>query len=124
VLEYNGLEEEDPLVLSYQFNPVIGKQIRELGVFLDRYDTQKEVLCLFVWSTVDNTLVCLPSVGLIPFPLCWMCKESFGMHSCAKCGVAKYCSKECQALDWKLIHKSACPEMTSFIKKHKMLTIQ
>jgi len=124
VLEFNELEEEDPLVLSYQFHPIIGKHIRELGVFLDRYDTIKEVLCLFVWSTVDNTLVCLPSVGLIPYPLCWMCKESFGMSACGNCGVAKYCSKDCQQLDWTVSHKSLCKEMATFAQRHQVLYIE
>ncbi len=86
ILEFNNLEEDDPMVESYQLSPAIGEQIRELGVFLDRYDIIKEVLCLFIWSSVDRSLVCLPSVGLIPYPLCWHCKTSFGLSACCKCG--------------------------------------
>jgi len=121
ILKYNDLEEGDPLVASYQTHPIIGKNIRQLGIFLDRYDTSKEVLTLLVWSTVDQSLVCLPSVGLIPYPLCWNCRKNFGMHSCSKCGVAKYCSKECQISDWKLFHKVMC---TDFATKHKVLIIE
>lgn len=87
ILDFNELEEDDPLVAKYQLNQAIGGKIRDLGVFLDRYDTSKEVLCLLVWSTFDNSLVCLPSIGLVPYPLCWTCKKSFGMSSCSKCGV-------------------------------------
>jgi hypothetical protein len=40
---YNELEEDDPRVILYQTHPLIASDIRELGVFLDRYDTNKEV---------------------------------------------------------------------------------
>lgn len=122
VLKYNELDEDDPVLTFHQFNPLISEKIRELEVLLDRYDN-KEVLCILVWSLHDNSLVCLPSVGLAPFPLCWSCHKSFGMHSCAKCGVAKYCGKECQQSDWKTAHKTLCIEMSAFAEKHKVLVI-
>jgi len=124
IMKYNELEEDDPAVTMYQFNPVIGDKIRELGVLLDRYDTTKEVLCILVWSLHDNSLVCLPSVGLVPYPLCWTCHKSFGMQACSKCGVAKYCCKECQQSDWKIVHKTLCLEMSAFAEKHNLLTIE
>jgi len=124
ILKYNELEEEDPVVTMYQFNPIIGDKIRELGVLLDRYDTTKEVLCIMIWSLHDDSLVCLPSVGLVPYPLCWTCHKSFGMQACSKCGVAKYCSKECQQADWKVVHKTLCVEMSAFTEKHKVLVLE
>jgi len=124
IVKYNELEEDDPVVTMYQFNPVFGDKIRELGVLLDKYDTPKEVLCILLWSWHDNSLVCLPSVGLVPYPLCWTCHKSFGMQACSKCGVAKYCSKECQQSDWKVVHKSLCLEMSAFTEKHKVLILE
>jgi len=124
ILKYNQLEDDDPVVTMYQFNPVIGDRIRELGVLLDRYDTTKEILCILVWSLHEDSLVCLPSVGLVPYPLCWMCHKSFGMQACAKCGVAKYCSKECQQSDWKVVHRTLCVEMSAFADKHKQLILE
>jgi len=121
ILKFNDLEEGDPLVAKYQTHPFIGQNIRELGVFLDRYDTSKEVLALLVWSSVDHSLVCLPSVGLIPYPLCWCCRKNFGMNSCSKCGVAKYCSRDCQVADWKVFHKVMCND---FATQHKVLIIE
>jgi len=123
ILKYNELEEDDPVVTMYQFNPVIGDKIRELGVLLDRYDTTKEVLCILIWSLHDKSLVCLPSVGLVPYPLCWTCHKSFGMQACSKCGVAKYCSKECQQGDWKVVHRTLCVEMSAFADKHEQLVL-
>jgi len=122
ILTYNELEEDDPQVLLYQHHPLIASEVRELGVFLDRYDTNKEVLCLLVWSNVDNILVNLPSVGLNPYPLCWNCSKRFGMNTCGRCGVAKYCTRECQVQQWKY-HKITCAEMAYFSSKHKHLYI-
>eukprot|EP01121_Diplochlamys_sp_Union-15-3_P000316 TRINITY_DN1029_c0_g2_i2.p1 TRINITY_DN1029_c0_g2~~TRINITY_DN1029_c0_g2_i2.p1 ORF type:complete len:311 (+),score=39.69 TRINITY_DN1029_c0_g2_i2:154-1086(+) len=122
ILTYNELEEDDPQVVLYQQHPVIATKVRELGVFLDRYDTNKEVLCLLVWSKSDNILVNLPSVALNPYPLCWNCSKSFGINTCGRCGVAKYCSRECQVKQWKE-HKYVCPEMAFYSSKHKHLYI-
>jgi hypothetical protein len=122
ILLYNELEEDDPRVILYQTHPLIASEIRELGVFLDRYDTNKEVLCLLVWSKVDDVLVNLPSIGLNPYPLCWNCSTAFGMNSCGRCGVAKYCSRECQLKQWP-VHKVVCSEMAYFSSKHKQLCI-
>eukprot|EP01120_Amphizonella_sp_Union-15-10_P000682 TRINITY_DN10714_c0_g1_i1.p1 TRINITY_DN10714_c0_g1~~TRINITY_DN10714_c0_g1_i1.p1 ORF type:complete len:292 (+),score=42.62 TRINITY_DN10714_c0_g1_i1:151-1026(+) len=123
ILSYNELEEDDPQVLLYQNHPAIAKEVRELGVFLDRYDTNKEVLCLLVWSNVDNVLVNLPSVRLNPYPLCWNCTKSFGMHVCGRCSAAKYCSRSCQVQQWKDGHRDVCPEMAYYSSKHKRLCI-
>jgi len=124
VLKYNELDEDDPVVTMYQYNPVIAEKVRELEVLLDRYDTTKEVLCILVWSTHSNSLVCLPSVGLVPYPLCRTCRKSFGMHACAKCGVAKYCSKDCQQVDWNQAHMIQCAEVSTFVEKHKLLVLE
>ncbi len=31
------------------------------------------------------------------------------MLKCARCKLARYCGKECQAADWRAAHKRACP---------------
>lgn len=54
--EYNQLEQDDPKINLYQLNPVWGPAIKEFGFFWERYDSNKEVLCMFVWSSIDNTV--------------------------------------------------------------------
>jgi hypothetical protein len=43
---------------------------------------------------------------------CWQCKmiesEEHKMKTCGRCGVAKYCQKECQVEHWKASHKHSC----------------
>jgi hypothetical protein len=43
LLAYNELDSEDPQVSFYQNHNLIAAEIRKLGVFLNRYDTQDEV---------------------------------------------------------------------------------
>jgi hypothetical protein len=47
-------EEDDPRVQIYRTHPLWGPGVIELGVLLDRYDLNKEVLAIFVWSTVSR----------------------------------------------------------------------
>jgi len=122
--EYNRLEQGDPRVHFYQLNPVWGSAIREFGYFLDRYESTKEVLCMFIWSTVDRGVVTMPAVGLNPYPLCWVCDKGFGTISCSECHVAKYCSKECQMADWIKHGGPACDLMASVLKRVKHLCFQ
>jgi hypothetical protein len=50
-----------------------------------------------------------------PDTVCFSCgkppkMESSGLSKCAKCGIASYCSRECQIKDWKEgRHRLACP---------------
>lgn len=55
------------------------------------YDPKIEPICSFVPES-DN--------------LCIYCNEK-GANKCSRCGVAKYCSRNCQRLDWP-IHKRVC----------------
>jgi hypothetical protein len=52
----------------------------------------------FFFSTLDEVVAC-----------CEMCAGD-GAKLCARCGVARYCSKECQREHWKQSHKSECKE--------------
>jgi len=128
ILAYNELEPDDPQVSWYQNHPLLASDIRLLGTFLDRFDTNSEVLCLMLWSTIDSVLINLPSVGLNPYPLCWNCRRSFGMKVCGTCRIAKYCSRDCQLQHWdcqeKVNHKSICQEMKDLCKKHKVLVFK
>jgi len=121
ILTYNKMEEQDPLVAVFRLHPLIGEEVFKFGIFLDRYDTNKEVICSLVWSSIDNMVICLPMVGLNPYPICWNCERAFGTHTCSKCGVAKYCSKDCQVANWKLNHKARCKEIEQHAKDHKCL---
>jgi hypothetical protein len=147
ILEYNELDADDPQILSLQLDPVVAPEIRELSVFVDRYDTEKGVVCLLIWSNIDEALVCLPSLGLQPFPLCWKCNSQFGLSPCTKCGVAKYCSVSCMVRfadfligfvsrdahwltifpaqhDQERIHRKACPDMSNFVRRHQLLVFE
>jgi len=121
ILAYNKLEERDPLVSLFRLHPVIGNEVYKFGVFLDRYDTNKEAICSLVWSTIDNMMICLPMIGLNPYPTCWYCEASFGTLTCSCCGVAKYCSKECQVASWKASHRMWCKEISTFATQHQRL---
>jgi len=124
ILQYNDCEIDDPILPLLRLDPEMGDKIRDLGFFLDRYDTNKEVLALIIWSTRDRGLITLPSIGNLPYPLCWSCTKNFGNTACSKCLVAKYCSKECQRDDWRRLHRKRCGEMAAFAEKHKILVIQ
>ncbi|KZT39762.1 hypothetical protein SISSUDRAFT_1045071 [Sistotremastrum suecicum HHB10207 ss-3] len=42
-------------------------------------------------------------------PHCTWCDHpSLGLKKCARCGIAKYCDKECQQYHWKTGHKAEC----------------
>ncbi|XP_013774241.1 uncharacterized protein LOC106459184 [Limulus polyphemus] len=47
---------------------------------------------------------------------CWACTGQNELKSCKGCKVAKYCSKECQALDWLSRHKTWCPALPGYQK--------
>ena len=54
--EFNQLEQGDPRIHLYQLNPVWGPAIKEFGFVWERYESTKEVLCMFIWSTIDQTV--------------------------------------------------------------------
>eukprot|EP01111_Echinosteliopsis_oligospora_P013872 TRINITY_DN5093_c0_g1_i1.p1 TRINITY_DN5093_c0_g1~~TRINITY_DN5093_c0_g1_i1.p1 ORF type:complete len:382 (+),score=106.48 TRINITY_DN5093_c0_g1_i1:97-1242(+) len=120
--EFNRLEEGDPKVKDYQHHPMWGHAIKDFGFFLDRYESIKDVLCLFVWSTVDRCVVPMPAVGLNPYPLCWVCDKGFGTISCHRCGVAKYCSRACQRTDWLRHSGPLCDVMSCATRRVKVLS--
>jgi hypothetical protein len=43
--------------------------------------------------------------------VCFKCKKADNLMKCSACGVAYYCSRECQCADWK-IHKKLCNHIT------------
>lgn len=44
---------------------------------------------------------------------CWKCEDRLKpLSKCAKCGVATYCSRECQVGDWKT-HKAECKQLVA-----------
>ncbi|XP_065639984.1 uncharacterized protein LOC136072655 [Hydra vulgaris] len=46
--------------------------------------------------------------------MCLYCGKEESKYTCSKCKIAKYCSKECQCNDWKILkHKSACNYLSS-----------
>jgi hypothetical protein len=43
---------------------------------------------------------------------CWNCGETVAtISTCAKCGCAQYCGRECQGNAWKSGHKNACKKL-------------
>ena len=47
---------------------------------------------------------------------CWTNLPSHMLKTCGRCKIARYCSKECQALSWKFKHKSQCKAMETATK--------
>lgn len=124
IQEFQKLEQDDPRIQLYQLNPVWGPAIKEFGFFWERFESTKEVLCLFIWSTIDHSVVPLPAVGLNPYPLCWVCDKGFGTLACNQCHVAKYCSKECLQKDWIRHGGPVCDLMASSLRRVKKLTFK
>lgn len=85
------------------------EELNRLKWFLERGDTNKEMLAFFVWSLPDAALVSLTCSRLHPYPLCKGCSANFGIKSCAQCQIARYCSRECQVKDWD-DHSHSCSE--------------
>jgi len=107
LLEYNRMEDEDPRVMLYRSHPVWGADIVDFGIFLDRFDAMKDVVCLFVWTAQERTTITLPCINLNPYPLCWGCAKQFGLLKCKNCLVARYCGRDCQVKEWSR-HKPYC----------------
>jgi len=119
VVEYNKMEETDPRFPFYYCHPLYGDEVQTFGLFLDKWDTAKDVICLLVWSKCDKVVICLPNVNLKPYPLCWNSSprneigcQAFGEKACGNCGIARYCGKDCQVHDWNH-HKEICSRWKS-----------
>jgi len=129
IVEYNRMEGTDPRFPFYYAHPIFGEEIRTFGLFLDKYDTDKSVICSLVWSTIDYGVVPLANINLKPYPLCWNssafndfgCK-AFGEKRCGRCGISRYCSKECQLQDWS-VHKSTCEIWNKTLERCYVVTL-
>lgn len=102
--------DELSLLAVYSQNPIFSTELSRLRHFFDRFDTNKEVMAYFVWSSADSELICLPCTKVTPYPLCRTCALNFGTRSCSQCQIARYCSRECQVEDWDE-HQHSCPSM-------------
>lgn len=65
------MEGTDPRFPFYYCHPLFGDEVQTFGLFLDKFDTDKSVICLFVWSEWDECVVPLANINLKPYPLCW-----------------------------------------------------
>lgn len=83
-------------------------ELNRLKWFLEKGDTNRELLCFFVWSLPDASLVSLTCSKLHPYPFCKNCCAKFGTRVCAQCQVARYCSRECQVANWETSHGDHC----------------
>ncbi|PRP85848.1 hypothetical protein PROFUN_06122 [Planoprotostelium fungivorum] len=117
VQTYNKMSEDDPAFFAFTLHPRVD-EIRRFGIFLDRYDTVKEVICTFVFTTLDKRILWLPQINCNPYPTCWTCRKQFGTMCCQRCRVAKYCSKDCQVTQWKSSHHKSCPGMVEAVSQH------
>jgi len=121
MLHFNNLDETDPELLVHSQNP----KVLQLSTFLDRHDSNTDIVGHFIWSSVDQIVVHLSETSLNPFPLCHGCKKQFGIKVCAKCGIGRYCSKECQLIDWNrrgpMAHKIVCPDYAQYVNTDHLL---
>lgn len=65
LLAYNELDSEDPQVSFYQNHNLIAPEIRKLGAFLNRYDTNDEVCSFVALSHHNRSSVIFYGVQLI-----------------------------------------------------------
>lgn len=73
-------------------------------LFITQITPEAFIKCWEKWRVVDDATwdACPIHMG------CKTCgKTDSQLMRCGKCGVVRYCSKECQASDWKM-HKKAC----------------
>lgn len=55
----------------------------------------------------QSTIICENNVG--EKTLCRFCLKPGATQNCSRCKWARYCNKECQSLDWKMLkHKKIC----------------
>lgn len=45
------------------------------------------------------------------YKMCVVCRKSANLNCCGRCKLACYCSKECQAKDYKIFHKKVCKQI-------------
>lgn len=115
--------QDASLLTLYSQNPVYQAELNRLRWFLDKHDTNKDVMAYFVWSLSDASLVSLSVTKVNPYPLCGGCSLKFGTRSCAQCQVARYCSRECQVEDWEE-HQHHCTEMRdALVHSHAQLFV-
>jgi hypothetical protein len=97
----SGLSSQESTILTlYLQNPVFQAELTRLSWFLERMDTNKEVMAFLLWSLPEASLISLTCSKVLPYPLCRSCNVKFGTRSCGQCQVARYCSRECQVADW------------------------
>ena len=49
--------------------------------------------------------------------LCWNCFAAVeNLKKCSKCRIARYCGKDCQAQDWKKVHKIHSSYIKRFVR--------
>jgi len=121
ISEYNKMPDDDPRVLFYRTDMLYGQHLREFGCMVDKYDGVKGAICRLAWSTVDNSVMIMPDVGLNPYPTCWHCDKNFGTSRCGKCFIARYCGKECQTANWQKEHKMWCSSLTKQLSRVTLL---
>ena len=129
ILAYNKMEETDPLVAIFRLHPLIGEEICKFGIFLDRYDTNKEVICSLVWSKKDKMVIYMITNGW-PESISNLLelREVLWCLIMLQVLVARYCNKSCQMDHWRVYffsfysnenhrqHKKRCKEIQHFQK--------
>eukprot|EP01119_Soliformovum_irregulare_P018232 TRINITY_DN5547_c0_g2_i1.p1 TRINITY_DN5547_c0_g2~~TRINITY_DN5547_c0_g2_i1.p1 ORF type:complete len:321 (+),score=28.72 TRINITY_DN5547_c0_g2_i1:485-1447(+) len=123
LMKLNELEEDDPLRDICESHPLIGTSAMQFRTFLNRYNISKDVICHLIWSDHDGGITCIPSIGLVPYPLCAHCRSSFAMRPCEQCMVTKYCSGACSSIHAEE-HESDCIEQYYALASARLLSIK
>jgi hypothetical protein len=58
----------------------------------------------------------------LPPAVCFGCEAPGATSACAKCGVARYCSRECQLACWNRAHKAGCAALRSLGPSQRLTT--
>lgn len=96
---------------------------------LERADIDKDIIYMKhllagktkLDETVDQNQIEFLHFYIKHSKVCWnhICNRQgcvkVATKSCGKCKVAKYCSRECQSIDWRQSHKHACESLIDWV---------
>jgi hypothetical protein len=109
----DGAIDSLPEMIYWKILSLFGAQVNCLGNIKLSTKIYKKVKILAVSASADTaaiTEIDRDITGLEAYPenTCCVCMDVGKALPCGRCGISCYCSKRCQAADWKWNHKDVC----------------